>query len=317
MGPVGELELAELASRQDGLVARHQARSHLTRKQLEGRLASGRLRVVRRGVYRFAGVPSGARVDLRAACLAAGPAAVVSHQSAAELWSLRGVVSERPELTVPTPMWPRLPGVRCHQSSRLPASHVTAISGFPVTTAARTVADLASQLSPRFLGALVDQCLRRRIADLAELRAVHDELVGRVAGLSVLRMVLDVRQPGFEPGESAGEVETAQLLVDAGLPRPVAQHQVVAGDTVYVLDLAYPQQRLGIEYDGWEVHRTRSAFEHDRARDNALAAAGWTILRHTAGMSPERLVASAWAAYGRAARANTPSKGQFREKAPV
>jgi uncharacterized protein DUF559 len=303
MGPVGELELAELASRQDGLVARHQARSHLTTKQLEGRLASGRLRVVRRGVYRFAGVPSGARVDLRAACLAAGPAAVVSHQSAAELWSLRGVVSERPELTVPTPMWPRLPGVRCHQSSRLPA--------------ARTVADLASQLSPRFLGALVDQCLRRRIADLTELRAVHDELVGRVVGLSVLRMVLDVRQPGFEPGESAGEVETAQLLVDAGLPRPVAQHQVVAGHTVYVLDLAYPQQRLGIEYDGWEVHRTRSAFEHDRARDNALAAAGWTILRHTAGMSPERLVASAWAAYGRAARANTPSKGQFREKTPV
>ncbi len=312
---MGEVELAELACRQDGLVARHQARGHLSRKQLEGRLASGRLFAVRRGVYRFAGVPTGPRVELRAACLAAGPAAVVSHRSAAELWELRGIVADRPEITVPPPMWPRLPGVRCHQSGRLPQLHIATRSGFSVTTPARTLADLASDLSPPFLGSLVDQCLRRRIVDLAELRTVHDELLGRLAGLSALRGVVDARQGDREPGESAGESETAALLVGGGLARPVAQHQVVAGGTVYVLDLAYPDRRLGIEYDGWTVHGTRSAFEHDRERDNALAAAGWTVLRYTAGMSPERLVAAALAAYRSAARENTPSTGQLPEKA--
>ncbi|HEV3401749.1 MAG TPA: DUF559 domain-containing protein [Acidimicrobiales bacterium] len=314
---MGELELAELASRQDGLVARPQARDHLSKKQLEGRLASGRLVVVRRGVYRFAGVPPGPRADLRAVCLAVGAGAVVSHRSAAELWDLRGVVADRPEITVPAPMWPRLPGVRCHQSGRLLAAHFTTRSGFPVTTPPRTLADLAFDLSPRFLGSLVDQCLRRRIARISELRAVHDELLGRVGGLAALRSVLDAREGRYDPGESAGEVETAELLVGAGLPRPVPQHQVIAGGTVYVLDLAYPDRRLGIEYDGWEVHASRSAFEHDRERDNALAAAGWTILRYTAGMSAEGLVAAARAAYGAADRENTPSKGQLREYAPV
>jgi hypothetical protein len=317
MGHMGEAQLAELACRQDGLVARHQARAHLSKKQLEGRLASGRLVVVRRGVYRFAGVPTGPRADLRAACLAAGPAAVASHRSAGELWQLRGIVADRPEITVPHPMWPRLPGVRCHQSSRLQSSHVTTTAGFPVTTPARTLADLASEVSPRFLASLVDHCLRRRLAHLGELRIVHDELLGRVGGLAALRSALDAREGTYDPGESAGEAETAQLLVDAGLPRPVAQHQVLAGGTVYLLDLAYPEHRIGLEYDGWEFHGSRSAFEHDRERDNALAAAGWTILRYTAGMSPERLVAAAAAAYDGATRERTPSKGQLREKAPV
>lgn len=308
MCAVGELELASLASQQDALVTRHQARDHLTRKQLEGRLASGRLVVVRRGVYRFAGAPRGRWHDLRAACLAAGPAAVASHRSAAELWALRGIVADRPEITVPAPMWVRLPGVRSHQSSRLPPCRVVSRDGIPVTTPARTLADLSGCVSPRFLAFLVDQSLRRKLTDLGTLREVHDELDGRVRGLDALLAALEARQPGYEPGDSRGELELAALLVRAGLPAPVHQHQVAAGGTVYLLDLAYPDRRLGVEYDGWEVHGTRSAFEHDRARDNALAAAGWTILRYTSGMSREQLMDAARAAYGDGDRPDAPTR---------
>ncbi len=53
------------------------------------------------------------------------------------------------------------------------------------------------------------------------------------------------------------------------------------GDHRYRIDLAYPDLRIAIELDGWAVHGTRGAFDHDRARGNELALAGWTLLRFT------------------------------------
>ena len=39
--------------------------------------------------------------------------------------------------------------------------------------------------------------------------------------------------------------------------------------------------RVVIETDGWDTHRTRHAFESDRAKDAALTAAGYTVVRFT------------------------------------
>ncbi|HWC09600.1 MAG TPA: hypothetical protein VG455_00105, partial [Acidimicrobiales bacterium] len=287
---MGDRELAELAARQDGLVARHQARDHLSRKQLESRLATGRLVIVRRGVYRFAGAAAGPWHDLRAAVLAAGPSAVASHHSAAELWGFSGVAADRPELSVPAPMRLRLPGVRGHQTRRLPEAHTTTRRGIPVTTAARTLVDLCGRIGADLLGHLVDECRRRALTDLRELEQVHRDLVSRATRLATISAILEARRQGPHPGDSAGEMDLARLLTEAGLPMPTAQHQVVTGGTVYVLDLAYPELRLGFEYDGWAVHGTRSAFDRDRIRGNALAAAGWTILHVTSQMSRDAVV---------------------------
>ena len=43
----------------------------------------------------------------------------------------------------------------------------------------------------------------------------------------------------------------------------------------------WPEQRLVVEVDGWETHRTRHAFETDRARDQMLARSGWRVIRFT------------------------------------
>jgi very-short-patch-repair endonuclease len=40
-------------------------------------------------------------------------------------------------------------------------------------------------------------------------------------------------------------------------------------------------ERLVVEVDGWESHRTRSAFEADRARDTRLKLMGYEVLRFT------------------------------------
>ncbi len=47
------------------------------------------------------------------------------------------------------------------------------------------------------------------------------------------------------------------------------------------VDACWPEQRLAVELDGWDAHRSRLAFQQDRERGNALEAAGWTLLRFT------------------------------------
>ncbi len=56
------------------------------------------------------------------------------------------------------------------------------------------------------------------------------------------------------------------------------------------LDFAYPDQKIAIEYDGWEWHSSRSAFDRDRRRDRMLQLAGWTVLRITSQTSDSDLL---------------------------
>jgi hypothetical protein len=305
---MGDIELAALAAEQDGLVTRPQALAHLSRKQLEYRLTTRRLVPVRWGVYRFAGAPVSAWQELRAACLAGGPCAVASHRGAAALWGILPGPPEALEITVPWPQWPRLPGVRAHQTTRLPAAHCDVRHGVPVTSAARTLADLSSILSADGLGRLVDGCLRRGVVALADLHAAHAVLAGPGRhGLAALADALERRPQGYQPGGSKPELDVLGLLVDAGLPTPVQQHQVVAGGTVFVLDLAYPDLRIGIEYDGWAFHRLPSDLDRAARRGNALELAGWTMLHFTQGTGSRRIVADVVAARERSLRALTPS----------
>jgi very-short-patch-repair endonuclease len=46
-------------------------------------------------------------------------------------------------------------------------------------------------------------------------------------------------------------------------------------------DPYWPAHRLIVETDGWESHRTRAAFESDRAKDAALTASGYRVVRFT------------------------------------
>ncbi len=72
------------------------------------------------------------------------------------------------------------------------------------------------------------------------------------------------------------------LLLEAGLPRPVLQHVVHDGGGRFLgrVDLAWPEQRVAVEFDG-DVHRDRRVFVDDLRRQNGLVLAGWTVLRFT------------------------------------
>jgi very-short-patch-repair endonuclease len=154
----------------------------------------------------------------------------------------------------------------------------------PVTTLARTAFDLARRERTNAVVGL-DALLRRGATDIEEVRAY---LAARPGWPGVRRaaVALALANP---LAESPMETRLRLILVEAGLPTPVAQYQVGR----YRLDLAYPKLKVAIEYDG-DHHRDRATFRRDVARLNALRAAGWTVLRFTADdvlRNPARIIA--------------------------
>jgi uncharacterized protein DUF559/putative AbiEi antitoxin of type IV toxin-antitoxin system len=291
--------IGELADRQHGVVSRSQLlASGIGAGALELRLARGRLRRVHAGIYAV-----GHRVLTRegrwmAAVLAGGRDAVLSHRAAGGHWGI-GPYHERPvDVTTPRKLASR-PGIRFHRSC-LPADEVTVREGIPVTSVARTLFDLAAAVPLGQLGRAVREVEARRLWDRLSLQ---DLLVRhpRRRGAAAIRGLLDgeayVTRSEFEDRLFA-------LLGAAGVQRPLANVATPLGDRFVEVDLAWPEHRVVVELDGHAGHGTRASFEEDRARDRALVAAGWRVIRITwrqLRAEPERIVADlraslAWAA---------------------
>ena len=81
-----------------------------------------------------------------------------------------------------------------------------------------------------------------------------------------------------------------RVLDASDLPAPTQQHWVRFGSDKFRLDLAYPEAKLAIEYDGWDTHKTRTAFDADRRRDRILQVNGWVVLRLTSKTSDAEIV---------------------------
>jgi very-short-patch-repair endonuclease len=47
------------------------------------------------------------------------------------------------------------------------------------------------------------------------------------------------------------------------------------------VDFIWHHERLIVEVDGWQAHRTRIAFQHDRTTTNTLQLQGYLVLRYT------------------------------------
>lgn len=149
---------------------------------------------------------------------------------------------------------------------------LTTVDGFPVTTVARTVVDMAAMVHPRLLEQMLD---RSRPEDVA---ACVSRLgaVGR-KGLRKLQPLLATRLGGESPLEKLW----LRRLRRAGVPPPVLGYQLVVGRRVLVLDMAWPEHRIALEVDGWSAHGTRTQFDRDRERDLLATRAGWRVLRVT------------------------------------
>ena len=106
-----------------------------------------------------------------------------------------------------------------------------------------------------------------------------------------VQKALSLRIPGYDPLDSDLETRALRAFAAAGLSVPRQQFAISLGGTPCHLDLAYPEARICIELDGWEWHRTRSAFDNDRRKDVELIKLGWITIRLTASMTDDEIVA--------------------------
>lgn len=269
-----EQAVLQLAAKQHGAVTREQLLyAGLSVGVVDRLVGSGRLRRLHRGVYAVAAL-TGLRTHFMAAVLACGRAAALSHLSAGILWALlRG----RPDagdvdITVSTGDR-RRPGIRLHRSRDLETGHIHRVDGIPVTSAARTLVDIASLLSKRTLERACVRAVRRGLTSTAEVQELLSGSSRR--GAKRLGAVLRSMEPGFTRSEA--EYRFLELVRRAQLGVPQA-NAAVSG---YEVDFFWSGARLIVEIDGFAFHSSRSSFESDRRRDAVLTAQGFRIVRVT------------------------------------
>ena len=108
--------------------------------------------------------------------------------------------------------------------------------------------------------------------------------------MSGMQRILGDRLPGYSPGDSDLETRALRSLVGAGLPPPRQQYRMQLAGRRVRIDLAYPEQRIAIELDGWDTHRFRSSFDADHARRDDLLVAEWSPVTFTSAMTDKYLV---------------------------
>ncbi|WP_445151835.1 type IV toxin-antitoxin system AbiEi family antitoxin domain-containing protein [Baekduia sp. Peel2402] len=282
MEPSRDLDrrIAALAGRQHGPVTRQQLYElGLTPQQIAYRIDAGRLIRLYRAVYAV-GHPCLSREGRwMAAVLTCGPGAMLSHGDAAALWDLRPAHGAAIHVTTSARAG-RVPDrrrVRLHRVGTLTGEESMELDGIPVTTPARTLLDLAPSLRPRTLEEVIERMDRLALFDLVAVRRVLDAHP-RQSGAPKLRGVLDrLAGTGVQDTRSPLEVALLQLCDDHRLPTPAA-NILVAG---HLVDFHWPGTDLVVETDGFAFHRTRSAFDADRERDQALVLAGYRVVRFT------------------------------------
>ena len=274
--------LAVVVRRQHGMFTMDQAhRCGLTRASVEVLLSSGLIRRVDRGVLRHVVVPRSQEGDLLRYVLAAGSGAVASHRSAAALWGIEDVRSDKPELTVPRGKRVRRRGAIVHESTDLDRMDVVVRNGVPTTDLPRTILDLARTLDDRALALAVQWCRRERGLSWAQVAGVLRRHARRGRpGIRRLRRVIASEAHRDEVSDSTFEELVIALVLEHGLPEPVLHHRAHLGGHDLEIDLAYPRLKVAIELDGGD-HMKPTVFRSDRRRQNAVVLDGWLILRFT------------------------------------
>jgi hypothetical protein len=271
--------LRNLARQQEGVVSRSQAlRAGLSADMIKFRVRSGWWRPVHRGVYlTFTGTP-GRSAQLWAALLGAGPGAVLSHETAAELQRLADKPAGSIHVTVP---WQRrikaANGVSLHRCTRA-SEFVLGCSNPPRTRVEETVLDLA-QAAATFdeVCGWVTRAFARDLTDAARLREAMDRRT-RLRWRADLHELIAAAASGdhsvleYRYGR---DVERAHALPDSVRQAPFTDSDGRRGRR----DRLYRDYGVVVELDGRLAHPAEAQWR-DKARDNAAAVDGQQTLRY-------------------------------------
>ena len=232
---------------------------------------------------------SDAPADLRSIALIAQtvlfPGAVVSHETAAELF----LIPLPRDLTHDggASVHVGAPGGTTARRTPLLTVHVRGESpvirhhGITMSHPVVAVQEIAGRLSHPDLVACLDALVANRHGaaypmPLQELLALARTRKGR--GAEALRAAAeDARERVWSPMETHMRL----MLVGHGRPEPELNREIrdPATGIVYYIDLAYPQWGIAIEYDGAQHRTDKTQWEADLQKNEVLHSQGWSVLR--------------------------------------
>ena len=260
-----DLGVARIAARQHGVVSYRQLLGiGIGKNAISRRFRNGQLHRIHRGVYAVGHSALSPEGHWIAAVLAVGPGvitaapiltawgAALSHRSAAELWELLPRRGDSVDVVVPgNGGRRRRTGIRVHRSRTIATGEVTLRRGIPVTTPARTIADLRGAVTPR----LVRRATRQA------------EILGLLNGSGIVT----------DRTRSDLERDFLRFLRHHRLPPP----EVNVGVGRWIVDFLWRSDRLVVETDFHAYHRGTVAFEDDHQRDLQLRRLGYSVHRYT------------------------------------
>ena len=246
----------------------------LTRKQLRQRS----YRRLIQGVYADPGLDFDHRLKCAGVALVLPVGAAIGGHSAAA-WHGAPFAGAHEPVTVLRPadvLWKGPRGTRVHRTD-VTAADVDDRDGVPVTSALRTAWDVAALEPVGTAVAALDAMVRTGALDIADLAGAVATGSGRW-GLTKVRRAIELVDPR---AASAPESRVRVALVLAGL-EPVPQFEVWEGGVLLGrVDLAFPEERLVIEYEG-AYHFDGIQILRDDVRLRRLVEAGWRVIRLSA-----------------------------------
>jgi very-short-patch-repair endonuclease len=257
--------------RHDGVVTIAQARRcGLRQGAINRRVQSGRWRRCAPGVYFADDRPFTDAARIRAAVWSYGADATASGLTAAWWHGLARYAPDTVEVTLPrNARRQQRPGSRIRRRD-LTRADVIERNGLRVTELALTVVEAA--VRRRGGARLMDGALQRHV-DLRDLWRAHLRNKGRHGSPAARRLL----QAASDGARSEAERLLVKLLREAGIIGWKTNYPIGG----YKVDVAFPNQRVAIETDGWAFHSDQDAFQGDRERQNNIALLGWQVLRFT------------------------------------
>ena len=242
--------IAAFAARQHGVISAAQLLAlGVTRSTVADWVRSGYLHRIHRGVYSVGHAGLSQEGHWMAAVLACGDLAVLSHWDAAALWRMLESRAGWVHVSVPTAAGRRKrKGIHLHRCLSLRDPDTTIEDAIPVTTPARTLADLRRVASPG---------LYRKATRQAEFR--------------------DLELGEIQTDHTRSETERRALGICSRHDIPSPQVNFPIGP--YTVDLFWPEFGLVVEIDSFGTHGGRQGFEDDRAMEMYLAGIGLRLRR--------------------------------------
>ncbi len=162
------------------------------RREIEHRLARGRLHLVMHGIYAVGWPEMTRERRWMAAVLACGDGAMLSHRSAAALWGIGKERRGRTDVSVRRRCELRRPGLRVRGRPTLAEMDIASIDGIPVTGVARTLVDLATEVNEIAVERAVNEADKRDLIDPETLPSQLGQHKGE-PGVPLLRQLLGKR----------------------------------------------------------------------------------------------------------------------------